>query len=701
MKQGVFLWIGCLVAVTGLSAGADTSEKTNVRPGAASPALANAELRLNDPRFVVSCCGQALENYGVFAVTVSIYGEVDPAITVSVDFHTEPLTATPEADYQPVSGTLLFAPGVDPRVRSRTFQLPIINDGLVEGLEQFNVVFNNPMGLVLDGLEPLTVSIVDNRNNERWDDERMPLRVDPDFKPAVPFAGRNIYGWNNLPVLPLPDGGIVMATPLWRLNGESGLGIVRLLPDGRLDPSFEPAGVSQLGAFAVQANGQILVAGPPEFTINGRTVQSLARLNADGSLDPRFRVRVPEGNGVAGVAALADGRVLAVLYDWGLIIRLKADGALDPTFEGVNFDPSDRLEVDHAGRILIPYPPPSIVTSGLGRTRADGTLDESFLANWEFNSIEQFILLPDDGLVVRFSSKVRPENVVVMRLTSDGLVDPAFAPIERPKTDSPYLAAATSDGGFVAVEGYLHMVRYDPAGKPDAEFGEPSFTFHVDVWGGSFSLTPAPDGNLLIHGDLDTLSGRPVPGVARFVMNAPNTRVELDENYPVGVWETNGAVALHLIRTGNNTVPFEVRWATGGGNAIAGTDYLPAEGSVTFGVGESEKTVELQLLDNSVPDADRTVRLRFTTAEGKPLPEVEVTILNDELGFVPGGFRALANGRFLVELTGFRGRSGVGVERSRDLRSWDYFERLRDGATLLDLESGSGLPYLYRVVSDD
>jgi hypothetical protein len=73
--------------------------------------------------------------------------------------------------------------------------------------------------------------------------------VDPDFLAAIPH-GRRVeplnFGARELPVLPLSDGRILMTTPLWRINGEDGMAVVRLLPNGQLDPSFNAAALSHI-----------------------------------------------------------------------------------------------------------------------------------------------------------------------------------------------------------------------------------------------------------------------------------------------------------------------------------------------------------------------------------------------------------------------------------------------------------------------
>lgn len=120
--------------------------------------------------------------------------------------------------------------------------------------------------------------------------------------------------------------------------------VLRLTPDGALDPTFGTGGVAlvepgpQVTAIAVQADGRVVLAG-------GRSYEAVfIRLNRDGGLDPSFSgdgtVSVTIGNspGVTDLAVQRDGRIVAATYQgysgrtWGLALRLLADGTPDPSF---------------------------------------------------------------------------------------------------------------------------------------------------------------------------------------------------------------------------------------------------------------------------------------------------------------------------------------------------------------------------------
>ena len=78
-----------------------------------------------------------------FEVAVLLSAESQTA--VSVDFHTEAVTATPGQDYIDVPTTLRFPPGVT----RRTVDIPILGDDIGEYLERFEMHLSNPTGAQL------------------------------------------------------------------------------------------------------------------------------------------------------------------------------------------------------------------------------------------------------------------------------------------------------------------------------------------------------------------------------------------------------------------------------------------------------------------------------------------------------------------------------------------------------------------------
>src|SRR5262249_19719997 len=74
------------------------------------------------------------------------------------------------------------------------------------------------------------------------------------------------------------------------------------------------------------------------------------------------------------------------------------------------------------------------------------------------------------------------------------------------------------------------------------------------------------------------------------------------------------SASVVVLRTGGATGTVTASYATGGGNARPGVDYMPVSGVLTFGPGETTKTIAVPLLNNTNPGTD----LAFGLALGAP-----------------------------------------------------------------------------------
>ena len=81
------------------------------------------------------------------------------------------------------------------------------------------------------------------------------------------------------------------------------------------------------------------------------------------------------------------------------------------------------------------------------------------------------------------------------------------------------------------------------------------------------------------------------------------------------------AVTLDVAPTADVTVDY----ATSNGTATAGTDYTAATGTLTFAVGETEKTVEVALLHDIAADDAETLTLTLSNPSGATLGDGQAT----------------------------------------------------------------------------
>lgn len=97
---------------------------------------------------------------GTAAIAIIRSDGSDGEISVAINLNNG--TATAPADYSNNPITVTFASGQT----SQTFNIPIVNDGLIEGNETFTLSFNNPTGNASIGSQSnATLTIIDNDNN--------------------------------------------------------------------------------------------------------------------------------------------------------------------------------------------------------------------------------------------------------------------------------------------------------------------------------------------------------------------------------------------------------------------------------------------------------------------------------------------------------------------------------------------------------
>jgi hypothetical protein len=95
---------------------------------------------------------------GAASVTITVTRSGNTSGAATVDFLTSDGTALQNQDYQVASGTLSFAA----TETSKTFNVSIIEDVLVEGNETLNLTLSNPVGSSLAAPSTATITITDN-----------------------------------------------------------------------------------------------------------------------------------------------------------------------------------------------------------------------------------------------------------------------------------------------------------------------------------------------------------------------------------------------------------------------------------------------------------------------------------------------------------------------------------------------------------
>ncbi|MFN7138608.1 MAG: delta-60 repeat domain-containing protein, partial [Limisphaerales bacterium] len=86
-----------------------------------------------------------------------------------------------------------------------------------------------------------------------------------------------------------PDGKLYVAGLFSSISNANRMRIARLLPNGRVDTTFDPGMSADDAIFSVtqDAKGRVLIGGAFQ-RFNGVDYNRIARLNYDGALDPTF-----------------------------------------------------------------------------------------------------------------------------------------------------------------------------------------------------------------------------------------------------------------------------------------------------------------------------------------------------------------------------------------------------------------------------
>lgn len=359
--------------------------------------------------------------------------------------------------------------------------------------------------------------------------------LDASFAPGAGAAGVNNPIVCGLALL--PDGRILAAGEFTTMDGAPRARIARLMPDGSLDASFVPgAGLSATAcALALQPDGAVIVGGNFQ-SAQGANVGRLVRLLPSGALDPSFNAGAGASSWVQFIRLQPDGRALIggyfTTYDGvpsSRIARINADGSRDVTFDsGAGLDGfAQGLVLEASGEMIVIggfNRCDGVTRRGFARLSASGAHDTSFNPG---RGADQFIAAaarrPDGKLLIaggfeRFNDE--PCNRVA-RLNTDGSFDSSYGPGAGPNAEVRRIqmqpdGRALLAGSFTQYDGVARtrIARVDAQGALD-----PSFDPGTGPNGYVHDVLLQPDGKLLVAGYFTTYDGVSARRVARALAN--------------------------------------------------------------------------------------------------------------------------------------------------------------------------------------
>lgn len=495
-------------------------------------------------------------------------------VPVSVSYRTLPLTAVENSDYQPVSGTLTFAPGVT----NLPVAVPVVGDRVYEMLENFFLAFSDPVNATL--ATPLVRCRINN--DDTWPFVSIGDVTVRESEPgSVTNAVFNV--WLNAPA----------GVPVWleymAVNGSAILDHDFNLSFGML--TFNP-GVTNLEVI-VPVKGDNVPESNEVFYVylnnvfNGSFAKSSAigtiLDNGQASLD-HFRIsQVPSPQHT--------GRVFPVT-----ISALDAWGRPFPGFPGtVELKGISSLQTFLAGTgaVAIPYP--------LGTSFHDGRTQVIYTTNE----------LPQAGQITALSLQVtNPPGQTLSNWTVRMKHVPWSAYPSRPAWESGGWTTVYQRNQAINAPGWVTFYfdapfAYDGTNNLLVDFTFDNTSYSSD---GRILCSPSPTPRVL-YGRSDSGFGDPLNWsaqhgpLARLTNQVPNARFVVESSVPVsptmagpfvqGVW--NGEVTVNIPATNIFLRAVDRDGHAGSGNvfAVEGLATAPFESSRIFAIQPKTGSMEI------------------------------------------------------------------------------------------------------------
>ena len=317
-------------------------------------------------------------------------------------------------------------------------------------------------------------------------------RLNPDGSPDQTFV-RGIYLDGDVNVIREDsDGSLLVGGNFTEANGASFNRLARFVSDGTLEPGFfiGDGFNSAVHDVLIQTDGQILVAG--DFTqFNGASHNRIVRIDPNGSLDPSFNPGLGANNSIYAIAEDAEGVFLGGRFttfdgiDQLRLVKLDHSGSLISSFDvGAGSNGTvNTMVVQPDGSLLLGGSFSSINGTSqayLTRLLPDGVHDSSFSA--AVNHYVEDIQLVTDGRIAiagRFTLVGGESFSKVARLLPNG--DPDMTYIGTGEIDGTVYSLALEDDLDMIFGGNFDQVGAVSSANVAKVEGEDGITLPVQI----------------------------------------------------------------------------------------------------------------------------------------------------------------------------------------------------------------------------
>ena len=290
-------------------------------------------------------------------------------------------------------------------------------------------------------------------------------------------------------ILPLAGGKVLIYGSLTTVNGQARSHAAILNADGSLDTSFTYSSEltdDYIYSMAAVSGGKFLVGGNMLWFSPTIILRYLIRLNPDGSVDPTFNASSVGSSGSTGLAGPVwalkvdgNGKILAggnFNSPYNYIARLKSDGGLDPSFNpgaGAN-GPVTQIAVQPvSGKIILAGSFSQFngtAAGGIARLDATGAYDSAFfgagVSGYSFcgdvaSGVSALVVESNDDVLVGggFTTIKGVSAPLLARVKANGTVDSSFAPFIRYHLEE--VTSLLSVGNQIIVGGWNPVICFN------------------------------------------------------------------------------------------------------------------------------------------------------------------------------------------------------------------------------------------------
>ncbi|MBI4324350.1 MAG: hypothetical protein HY674_03725, partial [Chloroflexi bacterium] len=452
--------------------------------------------------------------------------------------------------------------------------------------------------------------------------------------------------------------------------------VARLNHDGTLDASFHP-GLGANGAvfaLALQLDGKLVLGG--DFTaFNGLERNRIVRLNPDGSIDPTINFGTGANGFVSAIALQKDRKIVIgggfTSFDGeprNYLARLHGGsiaGAGSLEFTAPAFTISEtatnavftvRRTGGTMGTVTVQFASRAdSADPAVDYLDVSGTL--TFLPGETSHTIEVPIFddnFPESDEVVNLSlsdptggAALGRQPVTALIIVSDDSVlnfgEPAYSANENAPGARATITVHREGGSSGTVTVRYATSNGTALSGSDYSAVSGTLTFGPGVTNQTFIVPITDDtsveGNETVNLRLSSPTGGGVLGQASAVLSI------IDNDFAPGVLSFTGSVVVNeggalavltVTRTSGKTGIVSVDYATGGGTATAGQDYTGLSGTLTFVDGETVKTLLIRIMDDAAVEGNETISVSLSNPKGGAVlgspNSVTVTVVDDDFG---------------------------------------------------------------------